>query len=134
MQKPVSAKIEAIHVIPRSFYHRELQRFLGMAGYYCSFCKIFSSVAAPLTDLLNPKTFFKWSPECQHAFEFLKALLMHVPVLAAPVNSYAFKLAIDAGAGAVLLHDGPDGIKHPGCYFSKKFQKRQKQYLPYLDP
>ncbi len=131
MVKPVNAKIEAITLFPVPSTRRELQRFLGMAGYYRSFCKNFSSVVAPLTDLLSPKTAFKWSLECQHAFESLKALLMHAPVLAAPVYDRAFKLAVDAsdaGAGAVLLQDGPDGVEHPVCYFSKKFQKHQKSY------
>lgn len=88
-------------------------------------------MAAPLTDLLSPKIVFKWSPECQHAFESLKALLMHAPVLSAPMYDRAFKVAIDAsdaGAGAVLLQDGHDGVEHPVCYFSKKFQKHQKSY------
>ncbi len=120
MVKPVNAEIEAIKLFPVPSTRCELQRFLGMAGYYRSFCKNFSSVVAPLTDLLSPKTAFKWSLECQHAFESLKALLMHAPVLAAPVYDRAFKLAVDAsdaGAGAVLLQDGPDGVEHPVCYF-----------------
>ncbi len=125
MVKPVNAEIEAIKLFPVPSTRRELQRFLGMAGYYRSFCKNFSSVVAPLTDLLSPKTAFKWSLECQHAFESLKALLMHAPVLAAPVYDRAFKLAVDAsdaGAGAVLLQDGPDGVEHPVCYFLKSFK------------
>lgn len=36
----------------------ELARFLGMAGYYRSFCKNFSAVTPPLTDLLSPKNKF----------------------------------------------------------------------------
>lgn len=41
---------------------------------------------------------------------------MHASVLATPVYDRAFKLAIDAsdaGAGAVVLHDGPDAVEHP---------------------
>ena len=33
-----------------------------------------------------------------------------------------------SGAGAVLLHLGPDGVKHPVCYFSKKFNRHQRAY------
>ena len=42
-----------------------------------------------------------------------------------------FKLAVDAsdvGIGAVLLQEDNDGIDHPVCYFSKKFNKHQKNY------
>lgn len=41
MVKPVNAKIEAITSFPVPSTRRELQQFLGMAGYYRSFCKNF---------------------------------------------------------------------------------------------
>ena len=36
--------------------------------------------------------------------------------------------ASDAAAGAVLLQEGNDGIDHPICYFSRKFNKNQRNY------
>jgi len=42
-----------------------------------------------------------------------------------------FKLAVDAsdiGTGAVLLQEDASGVEHPVCYFSKKFEKGQKNY------
>ncbi|KAK7909313.1 hypothetical protein WMY93_013997 [Mugilogobius chulae] len=131
MVKPVQAKIEAIAAFPVPVTRRELQRFLGMAGYYRSFCKNFSAVAAPLTSLLSPKVTFKWSPECQHSFESIKTLLIRAPVLAAPSYERPFQLAVDAsdaGVGAVLLQTSSDGVEHPVCYFSKKFLKHQLSY------
>lgn len=102
-----------------------------MAGYYRSFCKNFSAVAAPLTDLLSPKIRFYWSNMCQHAFDCIKALLTNAPVLAAPSFSRQFKLSVDAsdvGAGAALLQDGDDGVEHPVSYYSKKFNRHQRRY------
>ena len=55
-----------------------------MVCYYRSFCKSFSAVATPLTDLLSPKRSFVWTEESQLAFESVKALLTTFPVLAAP--------------------------------------------------
>lgn len=129
--RAVHSKVEAISSFPAPTSRRELRRFLGMAGYYRSFCKNFSAVAAPLTDLLSPKSRFHWSGDCQSAFESIKALLSHAPVLAAPVFDRPFKLAVDAsdaGAGAVLLQDGNDGVEHPVSYFSKKFNPHQRVY------
>ena len=37
-------------------------------------------------------------------------------------------VASDAAAGAVLLQEGDDGIDHPICYFSRKFNKNQRNY------
>ena len=48
----------------------------------------------------------------------------------APDFDKCFKLAVDAsdvGIGAVLLQEDNNGIDHPVCYFSKKFNK-QKNY------
>ena len=52
-------------------------------------------------------------------------------MLRAPNFNCRFKLAVDAsdiGAGSVLLQEGENGIDHPVCYFSKKFNKSQMNY------
>jgi len=36
--------------------------------------------------------------------------------------------ASDAGGGVVLLQEGEDGIDHPVCYFSHKFNRHQRSY------
>lgn len=121
--RPVWSKVEAILAFPAPVSRRDLRYFLGMAGYYRGFCKNFSAVAAPLTNLLSPKVCFVWSDEC-HVFQQIKASLTNAPVLAAPNFDQPFKLAIAASeleAGAVLLQDGADGVEHPLSYISKKF-------------
>ncbi len=81
---PMEAKVSAIAEFLVPSTRRALHQFLGMAGYYRSFCRNFSSVVCPLTNLLSPKVDFVWSPECQSTFERVKSLLCHSPVLAAP--------------------------------------------------
>lgn len=91
----------------------------------------FATVAEPLTNLLSPKVLFAWTESCQVDFDNLKALLSNSPVLAAPDFNRPFKLATDAsdvGVGAVLLQDDLEGIEHPVCYFSRKFDVHQKHY------
>ncbi|KAL2085082.1 hypothetical protein ACEWY4_018402 [Coilia grayii] len=129
--KPLEAKILAIKDFPTPQTKRELRRFLGMAGYYRSFCPNFSDVVLPLTNLLRNTSDFVWSCDCDTAFQNAKALLCCSPVLAAPNFDLPFKLEVDAsatGAGAVLLQEGTDGLDHPVCYFSKKFLKHQLNY------
>ncbi len=119
--KPVEEKVAAITNFPVPITRRELRRFLGMIGYYRSFCKNFATVVTPLTDLLSPKKTFVWSEECQVAFENAKALMCTSPVLTAPQFERAFKLEVDAsavGAGAVLIQETQDGVDHPVCFFS----------------
>ena len=128
--RPGEAKVTAITAFPVPTTRRELRRFLGMAGYYRGFCRNFSSVA-PLTSLLSPFVPFAWSPDCQHAFASVKALLCSTPVLVAPDFEKPFKLEVDAcnvGAGAVLIQEDSNGLDHPVCYFLRKFNECQTRY------
>lgn len=129
--RPVDAKIQAVKQFPQPTTKKELMRFLGMAGYYRAFCKNFSIVASPLTNLLKAKAEFVWSTQCQEAFDTIKALLCSAPVLAAPNFSKPFKLQVDAsqvGAGAVLLQENSDQVECPVSFFSRKFNKYQLNY------
>ena len=129
--KPVEAKVEAISDFPVPTSKRQLMRFLGVAGYYRKFCKNFSAIAEPLTNLLGKKAKYVWTDDCQKSFDKLKAILRSAPVLLAPSFDKEFKLAVDAsdvGAGSVLLQEDDNGADHPVCYFSKKFNKHQRNY------
>lgn len=128
--RPISAKVSAVSEFPVPTTKKELMRFLGLVGYYRSFCRNFSSVVAPLTGLLKAKVKFIWSP-CQKAFEDVKSLLCSAPVLLAPSFNQPFKMQVDAshvGAGAVLLQADEQGIDHPISFFSKKFNSYQLNY------
>ena len=93
---PPLCKVEAIANIPRPEKKRELQRFLGMIGYYRRFVTNFSDVTAPLTELLKKCKKFEWTPECEHAFQTVKSLLTNHPILHSPDFKRPFKLATDA--------------------------------------
>lgn len=130
--RPVEAKVWAIQQYPPPTTKRELMRFLGLVGYYRSFCRNFSTVVAPLTDLLKGKVQFVWTDSCQLAFENIKSILCSEPVLAAPKLQDPFTLQVDAsnvGAGAVLvLQLGEGGIEHLVSFFSRKFNSYQLNY------
>ena len=123
--------MKAISDFPVPTCKRQLMRFLGMAGYYRKFCDNFSVIAEPLTNLLSKRAKFIWTNDCQKAFDILKAILKNEPVLLAPNFAKEFKLAVDAsdtGAGSVLMQEDGNGVDHPVSYFSKKFNKHQKNY------
>lgn len=91
---PVQAKVTAIEQYPVPTTKKELMRFLGLVGYYRSFCTKFSTVIAPLTDLLKARVKFVWSASCQQAFENVKAVLCFPPVLVAPCLDLPFELQV----------------------------------------
>ena len=129
--RPINAKIKSISEFPVPNSRKQLMRFLGMAGYYRKFCPNFATISEPLTNLLSKKKTFNWDNECQQAFTKLKAILETTPVLSAPNFNIEFKLYVDAsdvGAGAMLVQPDPKGVDKPIAYFSKKFNKHQKNY------
>lgn len=90
--------------------------FLGMAGYYHTFCKNLSDVVAPLTSLASPKLSFVWSEGRQSMR------------LAVPNFTHLSRLEVDVsalGAEAVLLLEDKHRNDHPIWCFSKKFKKHQ---------
>ena len=128
--KPLDCHIKSISSFPVPQCKKEVMKFLGTVGYYRKFCKNFSDVAHPLTELLKKKIPFNWDSKCDIAFNNLKLLLMSKPVLKAPDFEKPFILQIDSsevGAGSVLLQDY-DGVLHPVSYFSHKYDEHQKNY------
>ena len=130
-EKKKKAKVQAIAKYPEPKDKKALMRFLGMAGYYRKFCRNFSNVVNPLTNLMKKGVKFHWDMNCQNAFDKVKAMLMNAPVLSAPQFEKPFKIMIDAsdvGVGAVLLQTDERGLEHPVCYYSKKLNKHQQRY------
>jgi hypothetical protein len=82
---------------PRSV--RDVQRFLGLAGYYRRFIKNYGTIAEPLTRLLC-KGAFQWSDKATRAFHALQQALTTAPILQLPDFDQPFVVECDAsGAG-----------------------------------
>ena len=129
--QPIHAKVDAIVNFPQPKTKKELMRFLGMAGYYRKFCRNFSDVVSPLTNLLSKNAKFVWNGKCVQAFLMVKTMLGSAPILSAPDFTKPFMLAVDAsdvGVGSVLLQEDDFGVCHPVCYFSKKLNSHQRNY------
>lgn len=59
---PIGVKVEGIVNFAVLLSLRELKWFLGVAGYYRTFCKNFPTVAVPLTNLVQRFCLFGPSP------------------------------------------------------------------------
>ncbi|GBG71602.1 hypothetical protein CBR_g9018 [Chara braunii] len=125
--KPDDAKVASIRDWPRPQSVTEMRSFLGMTGYYRTFVKKYSIVAAPLTDLTRLDTPWEWTDECEAAFRYLKHALTHYEVLKLPDPDKPFIVTTDAnqyGIGAVLAQqDGPK--LRPVEYMSKKMPSQK---------
>ena len=93
---PDPAKIEKIASWPVPTSPKDVQQFLGLAGYYQLFIWDFAEVARSLHRLTESNRSFKWSTECQKAFDELKHFLRSSPILCYPNFSRLFLLDTDA--------------------------------------
>lgn len=132
--KGVSAdpdQVEAIQSYPVPTNLKEIQRFLGLAGWYHKFVPDFSKVAQPLNDLKKKGKPFIWSQACQYSFDKLKSSLMSPPVLGHPSPDHPFFVYTDAsdiGLGAVLTQRKDDGTEEVLSYASRTLNQAEKNY------
>ena len=99
-------KVKAIKEWPTHKSILEVRNFHGLASFYRWFVKNFSTLAAPLTEIVKKSVGFKWGSEQDHAFIEIKERLYGAPLLALPNFSKTFEIECDAsgiGIGAVLM-------------------------------
>ena len=132
---PMNDKLVAVKQMPAPRNVKEVQQFLGLAGYYRKFVPRYSDIAKPLTDLLHIDKEFEWNDDCQKNFALLKKYLCSSPILTYPDPSKDYILYTDASkygwAGLLmqehdLIIEGEKVTKNlPIQYVSGKFRGPQ---------
>ena len=120
--RPNDLKVRAVKTFPTPTTKKELKSFLGLANFFRKFMKDYSTIAAPLTDLLKEEKQWNWTSSHDAVFAKLKQLLISAPVLVFPDYTQPFRLYSDAsatGVGATLCQYLGNKL-HPIAYASKK--------------
>jgi hypothetical protein len=128
--QPNPEKVKAIAEIPAMKNVKDVQVFLGGAGYYRRFIHKFALITSPLTELLKKDVKFEWTEKCQDALNKIKDMLMKHPILRFPDPTRRYYLQTDysgEGISAVLSQLFEDG-EHPTAYWSKANRGAQKKY------
>ncbi|QRV80898.1 Retrotransposable element Tf2 protein [Ceratobasidium sp. AG-Ba] len=113
---------------------KQVQAFLGLAGFYRRWVENFSTKAKPLTELTRKGIKFKWTDREEKAFQDIKEAITKEPVLIHPKPDEPYILETDASGvalGAVLSQKGDDGRLHPIAYLSQSFTPPQRNYDTY---
>ena len=114
--------------VPRNV--TELREFLGLVNYDSKFVPNLASLLHSLYSQLQSEVQWKWSKECQQAFQAAKEKLISAPVLTHYDVNLPIHLAGDAsqyGVGAVILHTMSDGSERPIAWASRTFSSSEKR-------
>lgn len=125
--KPWKKKIEPILNLEPPTSISELRSFIGMVTFYRDMFPKRSHILAPLTAQLgHKKRKLDWTPECQKAFEQIKAILAKDAFLAYPDHNQPFHVYCDASdhqLGAAIFQNGK-----PVAFYSRKLSSAQRNY------
>lgn len=117
-----AARKQTVAGIPTQKSPRQLQEFLGTAGFCRLWIPGFTEMAAPLYLLTKQGTLFQWGTEQQEAFDHIKRALLTSPDLGLPDITKPFELFVDEkqgyAKGVLTQRLGP--WKRPVAYLSKK--------------
>ena len=122
------AKVKLILDMPPPTNEKQLQGFMGYAGYYRRFIKMFADKARPLYALLKQ---YSWTEECTRSFELLKECLTKAPILRSPDWNKEFHVHTDTSAfaiGAVLVQPGEGALDLPITFASRQLNSAEQNY------
>ncbi len=136
VMRPDPDKVRAVVDFPTPRNVKQVQQFLGLAGYYQGLVPSFSMVAKPLHQLLRKDSEWHWGEPQEVAVQELKRLLLDMPGVALPDLNKEFTIQTDAsgvGLGAVPLQDR-DGLLTPVAFVSRGLTKAEANYsVPQLE-
>ncbi|MBW0547195.1 hypothetical protein O181_086910 [Austropuccinia psidii MF-1] len=127
-------KVAAIFLKPMPQNKKEIQSFLGLAGYYRKNIKDFASIERPFYQFCDKAKVFEMTVDRVKAFESLRQALTTAPLLLMPDFKLTSKLYIDSsgdGLGAALhkvhiINDKP--VEGPICFISRQIKLTEARY------
>ncbi|XP_019160737.1 PREDICTED: uncharacterized protein LOC109157290 [Ipomoea nil] len=130
--EPNPDKVRAIRDMEPPWSLWEVQRLNGRLAALGRFLSRSAEKSLPFFAVLKKSSGFEWSPECQKAFDDLKAYMMSLPPLAKPVRwetLYLYLGISQAAISSVLVRDDA-GVQRPIYYTSRALRGAELRYSP----
>ena len=127
-------KVKGVLEWPTPKCVKDVQKFLGLANYYCRFIENFVSIARPLHDMVKKDKKWDWTEKQEKAFKELKERFTKEPVLATPDIDKKMRMEVDASdyaTGGVLSMECGDGLWRPVAFLSKSLNETERNYEIY---
>ena len=142
--KPGSDKLKAVAAAKPPTNVHEIRQFLGLCNFFRTHVRNFAQISGQLTALTRKDSPWKKGdlpPEALKAFRELQTCLVSEPVVDYPRRNRPYALITDAalgddthpgGLGAILAQINEQGEHCVIAYASRKLQKHEKNYTPFL--
>jgi len=111
--KMEKGKVKGVLEWPTPKCVKDVQKFLGLANYYCQFIEGFATVARLLHDLVKKDKKWEWTEREEKVFKELKGRFTKELVLAAPDIDKKMRMEVDASdyaTGGVLSMEYEDKL------------------------
>ena len=124
------SKVKAIMDWPTPTTVHGVRSFLGLANFYRCFIKDYTTLAKPLTDLMQKDKAFTWGSTEANVFASLKTRFTTAPILAYPDNDCQFRLETDTSdfATGAVLSILKDDKWHPVTFSSHAMSPEERNY------
>ncbi|KAG2972710.1 hypothetical protein PC121_g23791 [Phytophthora cactorum] len=99
--RPDPEKVRVTNEWPMLSNVKELRQFLGLATYLCKYVENYAGKIRPLSQHLKKEAEWKWTTECQQAFDAVKQGLTEAPILAVADQDRPFHVVCDASDFAI---------------------------------
>ena len=106
----------------------DVQGILGIGNYYHRFVKDFSQKVQPLIELTKKNKPFRWTQECQAAFDEIEQALIGPDIMAFPTDDDLYILDCDAAGDSIgcVLSQKQSNVEKIIAYGSQTLSKSER--------
>uniref|UniRef100_A0A2N9GBJ4 Integrase catalytic domain-containing protein n=1 Tax=Fagus sylvatica TaxID=28930 RepID=A0A2N9GBJ4_FAGSY len=125
------ARASAIATMKPPTTHKELKSFLGKLSYIRRFIPGLAAVTSTFAPLLKKGAPFRWSTECQQAFEKVQDIMTKLPTVCAPTSGKPLRLYLASNSqaiGALIAQEDGDAVEQPVYYVSCTLKDAESRY------